>query len=143
LKITFRKATQEDIDFLFDLRIQTMTEHYESSHLATDKESTLKRIQYKFDKAQIILLDNQPVGLLKINRTESLIEILQIQINPKLQGKGIGRRILTDILREASSLQKSTRLSVLKTNRAKNLYAGLGFKITDEDQHSFHMEIVH
>lgn len=119
-----------------------MTEHYVSSHLATDKESTLKRIQYEFEKAQIILLENQLIGLLKINRTESVIEILQIQIDPKFQGKGIGKGILTDILREAASLQKSIRLSVLKTNQAKNLYAGLGFKITGEDQHSFHMEIV-
>lgn len=142
MNLQYRKATENDISFLFDLRTKTMTEHYVSSHLPTDKESTLQRILYHFEKANIITLNNEPIGLLKINRAENHIEVLQIQIDPKLQGKGIGKSILKEIIEEASATKKPVRLSVLKTNKAQTLYVVLGFKIIAEDQHSYMMELV-
>lgn len=143
MELAYRKATEEDIDFLFDLRMQTMTEHYVSSHLPTDEESTIKRILYRFENAHLIIVENQPIGLLKLSINEKDIEILQLQIHPALQGKGIGKSILKGILSKAASSQKTVRLSVLKTNQAKRLYLSLGFKIISEDQHSFHMEFNH
>lgn len=119
-----------------------MTEHYISSNLPTYRDSTLQRIVYHFEKANIIMLDEKPIGLLKINRSEDEIEILQLQIDPKLQGKGIGKSILKDIIDEASAPKKPVRLSVLKTNKAQTLYTVLGFKIIAEDQHSYMMELV-
>lgn len=142
MNLQYRKATENDISFLFDLRTKTMTEHYVSSHLPTDKESTLQRILYHFEKANIITLNNEPIGLLKINRAENHIEVLQIQIDPKLQGKGIGKSILKEIIEEASATKKPVRLSVLKTNKAQTLYVILGFKIIAEDQHSYMMELI-
>jgi len=139
MQLQYRKALKSDIDFLLDLRKKTMTEHYASSNLSTDEKATLQRVLYEFEKANIIILNNKPIGLLKINKAEDHIEILQLQIDPKLQGKGIGKSILTDIINESS--QKPVRLSVLKTNKAQNLYSSLGFKIIDEDEHSYKMEL--
>ncbi|MCT2562802.1 GNAT family N-acetyltransferase [Chryseobacterium herbae] len=138
--ITYRKASENDIDYLLDLRIKTMNPHYADSNLPTDKETTLKRIQYQFDKAHIILLNNEPAGLLKINRADDKTEVLQLQIDPAQQGKGLGKTILTDILKEASIAGKTVVLSVLKTNKAQHLYTSLGFKTVNEDEHSFFME---
>lgn len=138
MQLQYRKALESDIDFLLDLRKKTMTEHYASSNLSTDEKSTLQRVLYEFEKANIIILNNNPIGLLKINKAEDYIEILQLQIDPKLQGKGIGKNILNDIIGKYS--QKPIRLSVLKTNKAQNLYSGLGFTIIDEDEHSYKME---
>lgn len=67
-------------------------------------------------------------------------EVLQLQIDPDLQGKGLGRSILTDILKEASTERKTVALSVLKTNKAQHLYTSLGFKTVGEDDHSYFME---
>ncbi|MGC5742920.1 GNAT family N-acetyltransferase [Chryseobacterium sp. NFX27] len=138
--ITYRKASENDIDYLLDLRTKTMNPHYADSHLSTDRETTLQRILYQFEKANIILLNNEPVGLLKINRAADKTEVLQLQIDPGQQGKGLGKTILSDILAEASAEGKTVSLSVLKTNKAQNLYKSLGFKIVDEDKQSFFME---
>ncbi|MDQ0782963.1 N-acetyltransferase [Chryseobacterium sp. W4I1] len=138
--ITYRKASENDMDYLLDLRTKTMNPHYADSNLPTDKETTLQRILYQFDKAHIILLNNEPVGLLKIDKVENKTEVMQLQIDPSQQGKGLGKMILTDILEEASKDKKTVTLSVLKTNKAQNLYASLGFKIVGEDEHSFFME---
>lgn len=138
--ITYRKASENDIDYLLDLRTKTMNPHYADSHLPTDRETTLQRILYQFDKAYIILLNNEPAGLLKINKADDKTEILQLQIDPTQQGKGLGKMILKDILEEASKEEKTVELSVLKTNKAQHLYTRLGFKTVGEDEHSYFME---
>lgn len=138
--ITYRKASENDIDYLLDLRTKTMNPHYADSHLPTDRETTLQRILYQFDKAHIILLNNEPAGLLKINRGDDKTEVLQLQIDPTHQGKGLGKMILKGILEESSKEGKTVELSVLKTNKAQYLYTRLGFKTVGEDEHSYFME---
>lgn len=138
--LTYRKATENDLDYLLDLRTKTMVPHYAESNLPTDHEATLKRVLYAFEKANIILLDDQTVGLLKINKTDNRTDVLQLQIDPGQQGKGLGKKILTDILNEASLTGNTVSLSVLKTNKAQHLYTSLGFKTVSEDEHSYFME---
>jgi len=138
--LRYKQADETDIDFLLNLRMKTMNPHYETSGLSTDRETTMQRVLYQFEKASIILLDNQPIGLLKVDRTFTNIEVLQLQIDPSQQGKGIGKKILEDILEEASLAGKTVSLSVLKTNKAQHLYKSLGFRTVDEDQYSYFME---
>ncbi|MEI7487432.1 MAG: GNAT family N-acetyltransferase [Chryseobacterium sp.] len=140
MNLQYRKASESDLDFLLDLRMKTMTEHYASSGLPITEESALQRVLYQFEKANIISLDNEPIGLLKLNKESDKTEVLQIQIDPKMQGKGIGKTILKDIIEEAKTLHKPVVLSVLKTNKAQNLYSSLGFKIVEENEHSYIME---
>ncbi|ASW76096.1 acetyltransferase [Chryseobacterium piperi] len=142
LQLEYRKAQENDVEFLLNLRMKTMTEHYQNSNLPTTKEYTLKRVLYQFEKAHIIILDCQPIGLLKIDRRTDEIEVMQLQIDPNLQGKGIGQAILQDIIAEASLTGKSVSLSVLKTNKAQKLYSDLGFTIIGEDEHSYFMKII-
>ncbi|BFO64613.1 GNAT family N-acetyltransferase [Chryseobacterium sp. S0630] len=136
----YKQADETDIDFLLNLRMKTMNPHYETSGLSTDRETTLQRVLYQFEKANIIFLNDKPIGLLKVDRTFTNIEVLQLQIDPSQQGKGLGKRILSDILEEASLAGKTVSLSVLKTNKAQHLYKSLGFRIVDEDQYSYFME---
>lgn len=138
--VTYKTASENDIDYLFDLRMKTMIPHYAKANLPTDRENTLKRILYQFEKGNIILLDDEPIGYLKVSRTDTHIDILQLQIDPSQQGKGLGKMILTDILKEASATGKIATLSVLKVNKAQHLYMSIGFKTVREDEHSYFME---
>lgn len=140
LKLEYRKALENDMDFLLDLRMKTMTEHLLSSNLPVTKESAIKRVLHQFEKAHIIILNDQPIGLLKIDRNSDDIEVMQIQIDPSQQGKGIGKSILEDVIQEAVEVEKPVLLSVLKTNKAQKLYTSLGFKVIDEDEHSYMMK---
>lgn len=140
MNLQYKKASESDLDFLLDLRMKTMNEHYANSSLPTDRESTLQRVLYQFEKANIILFNNEPIGLLKIDRSKDKIEVLQLQVDPSQQGKGLGKIILKQIIAEALSSQKPVVLSVLKTNKAQNLYSSLGFVTIDENEHSYIME---
>lgn len=140
INLHLRQASESDLNFLLDLRIKTMNEHYVSSNLPTSKEINLQRILYRFEKANIILFHNEAIGLLKIDYDHEKIEVLQIQIHPHHQGKGLGREILKMVIKGALFTQKNIILSVLKTNPAQKLYSGLGFNITEENEHSYMME---
>lgn len=140
INLQIRKATKDDIDFLLDLRIKTMTEHLINSHFPTDKESHLKRIHHSFDNANIIIWYGQPMGLLKAAYEKDKIEIIQLQIHPDFQGKGFGKQILEIIIEESLLSQTPVFLSVLKTNPAQKLYFRAGFRIIEENEHSFIMQ---
>lgn len=132
LNIKYRPALKSDLNFLLGLRIQTMNLHLIASSLPVSDEAHLQRIEYQFKHATIIEINKRAIGLLKVHRQANNIELIQIQVAPSFQGKGIGRRILNDLINEAIESEKSITLSVLKTNQAKNLYLSVGFKIVGE-----------
>lgn len=77
---------------------------------------------------------------MKIEKGRAHIELIQIQIDPRYQGKGLGKKILTELINEAIYEGKSISLHVLKTNKAQKLYFSLGFEIIGEDEHSYHIK---
>ena len=137
--IKYRPALKSDLEFLLDLRIQTMNAHLTASSLPVSDEAHLQRIDYQFEHALIIEIDKRAIGLLKIERQQDNIELIQIQIAASYQGNGIGRRILNDLIEEAIESEKTITLSVLKTNKAKNLYSDVGFKIVGETESAYLM----
>ncbi|MEJ8755659.1 GNAT family N-acetyltransferase [Pontibacter sp. H259] len=139
--LSYQKATSEDIDYLFWLREETMTEHLLKSRIAATKQDHLDRIFYRFDAAELILLKGQRIGLLKVFEDSKRIELIQIQLEPKHQGKGIGRKIINSLIEKSSREGKPLSLSVLKANKAKTLYESLGFKQVEETAISVTMEI--
>ena len=138
--ISYRKATEKDLDALLDLRVKTMESHLINSGVNTTEEFHLERIKYKFENAEIILLENIEVGLLKIMESNEKIEIIQIQISSSFRGKGIGTKIIKEIIGNAIQNNLSVTLSVLKENKAKKLYQNLGFEIISSSENSFEME---
>jgi ribosomal protein S18 acetylase RimI-like enzyme len=141
INLTFRRATEKDLEFLIWLRQETMAEHLKSAGMEVDEENHLSRIKHQFEHAKIILLKNQKIGLLKLIETDTEIEILQIQIMPDYQNKGIGKDIIQSIIENSSIKKIPVKLSVLKTNKAQNLYKTLGFAIYDEDKYSYFMKM--
>ncbi|OOG19362.1 GNAT family N-acetyltransferase [Sphingobacterium sp. CZ-UAM] len=138
-EIKYRPALKSDLKFLLDLRIQTMNQHLIASSLPVSDEAHLQRIEYQFVHATIIEINKCAIGLLKVHRQANNIELIQIQVAPSYQGKGIGTRILNDLIKEATESEKTITLSVLKTNPAKGLYLSVGFKIVGETDDSYLM----
>jgi len=137
--ITYRACEERDIEYLLWLRKETMNTHLENSGLSIDDENHIKRIRYRFENAKFIYLNEKKIGLLKILQEQEHIEIIQIQIEPDYQGKGLGEILIKKII-DTNSRKMPIRLNVLKENKARKLYEKLGFKIIEEDQHSFMME---
>lgn len=140
IELTYRKCLNTDIEYLLWLRKKTMNEHLIHSGIDISDENHLNRIMFQFEQAKIILLKDQKIGLLKIFEHQNDIEIIQIQIEPLHQGKGIGQKIIKSVIEKLSGEKLSVTLSVLKENKAKKLYDSIGFKVISENNESFIMK---
>jgi ribosomal protein S18 acetylase RimI-like enzyme len=141
IEIKYKKCIKADLEYLIWLRNETMNIHLSNAGILIDQENHLNRIMYEFENANLIYLNDNKIGLLKVVENEKNIEIIQIQIDPKYQGKGIGEKVLKKIIKNNSQHKKKISLSVLKMNNAINLYEKVGFKIKSENQYSYIMEL--
>ena len=91
-------------------------------------------------RLQKILCENEIVGVLWVERREDHVEVLEIQIDPEFQGRGLGTAVLSDILGQVDQAGLSVKLQVLFKNRAKALYERLGFVVTGETDTHYLME---
>src|SRR4030095_15129659 len=80
------------------------------------------RMSYPNASNSIVLLDDQRVGRLIVDRGERELILVDISLIPEQRGRGIGTHLIRELLFEASSTTKSVRLHVLHTNPAKHLY---------------------
>ena len=86
----------------------------------------------------LIFVGNEKAGAVKFLQSNEKLELLQLQITPKYQGFGLGRKVILHLL--ALAVNSPVLLSVLKDNPAFNLYNSLGFQVFGEDQYEFHMQ---
>ena len=116
-----------------------MIEHFEQSGLfLTDEEHSFRLNDY-YDCSFLIKLSNQLIGTIKYRELEGKVEIMQFQLHPSFQGKGLGAKIIEQVI--DSSINECIELSVLKASPALKLYKRLGFAITDEDDREYFMQI--
>ena len=129
---TLRPAREADLPFLRALRAQSMREHLENSGLAYDEVAQAARIPDRFNCARIVVCDGADVGLFKVCREGSPWELIQIQLLPAAQGRGLGAALIRELLADAAAAGVAVELSVLKANPAQRLYARLGFRPVGE-----------
>ncbi len=138
---SFKRASNEDIPFLLELRKATMVLHLENQGIFLSEKEHINLVKEDFDCIRLIYQDEKVVGMIKKIDRKAYSEVLQFQLLPDYQGKGIGKRLLNDIISEAKTNSKSVRLSVLKKNPAFLLYKQLGFEVIGEDKLEYFMEI--
>jgi ribosomal protein S18 acetylase RimI-like enzyme len=139
--VTLRPATAADIPYLLELRRQTMTAHQLASGAEASEQERHERVHFRFDCAQLIELDAQPVGTFKVVRDGLDWHLVQIQLAPSLQGQGIGAALIRQLIAEARVAGASLRLNVLHANPARRLYERLGFRITSQGEHDYVMHL--
>lgn len=139
--VTLRPATEDDQPFLLSLREQTMDPHLRAAGAPVDAHATRERVLLHFDIAQVIEAEGQAIGLLKVVKDIECWTVLQVQLLPAWQGRQIGFRLLSAVLREAEQAGVAVELSVLKLNPARRLYERLGFVQVSEGEYSFLMRL--
>ena len=80
----------------------------------------------------LVLVDGTPAGRLYLQRREDEHRIVDIALLPAYRGKGIGRKMLRDILAAAGGEGKAVRIHVERNNPALRLYERLGFVRTGD-----------
>ncbi|WP_339723135.1 GNAT family N-acetyltransferase [uncultured Paraglaciecola sp.] len=141
IPMTFKlkPATKGDIDFLVNLRKQTMSEHLDVAGWFMDDTGHLERVLINFEDCYLIETDQETIGMVKYLNHPDKIFVMQLQILAKYQRQGMGRKVVEYLIELARDDSKHVELHVLKANPAKLLYERLGFAVYDEDKLEFHM----
>ncbi|MFA6072638.1 MAG: GNAT family N-acetyltransferase [Candidatus Woesearchaeota archaeon] len=98
--------------------------------------------KFNIKNIKIITLDGLDIGSLEIETTKNNIHINEIQLLPKYQGRGIGTKILQDLIIHAKLNKIDLDLKVLKINPAKRLYERIGFIICKETNTHYFMNFI-
>lgn len=135
------RANENDKQYLFNLRKLTMVEHLEKAGLYLSDDEHLLRLNENYDCLHLIINAGKRLGAVKYQMFEEKLIIMQIQVHPSFQGKGIGKLVMQQLISLAKL--RDVELSVLKDNPAQLLYQRLGFVAYDEDEYEIFMRFRH
>jgi len=88
----------------------------------------------------IVVVDGTDAGRLYVHRRPDEIRIMDIALLPDFRGKGIGSRLLKELLREGEISSRIVTIHVEAFNPALRLYLRLGFKQAAENGVYYLME---
>jgi GNAT superfamily N-acetyltransferase len=140
--ISFRPVTDDDYEYVYALNKQTMQAHAERTY-GPWNETIARQIfaeRWRPESMQIVVIDGQDGGMLEVIPIETGIWLANIRVAREHQGKGIGTRLVSEVLRDAHGRGLPVSLRVLKVNPARRLYERLGFVVVDENDTHHRME---
>jgi GNAT superfamily N-acetyltransferase len=94
--------------------------------------------QYDAANTAIIVVDGADAGWLTVQR-EADIYVQSIYLVAKQQRRGIGTRLLQQLLDEGRKSGVAVRLDTARINPARRLYERLGFSVVSEDRFKIYM----
>jgi GNAT superfamily N-acetyltransferase len=95
--------------------------------------------EYPNAEHDIVLLRGEPVGRLIVERRPESLFGIDLALLPKFRSQGVGRLVVAGLIEVSAILGLPFQFSVLKTNRAINLYKRLGCVIDGENPSHFLM----
>lgn len=90
------------------------------------------------DNIKVIIISGKRAGFLSLKVFSESIYIENIQLSPKIHGKGIGTKILKQVFEDNQS--KNIELTTFEDNPVKKLYERLGFEVSDKKGMTIKME---
>lgn len=143
MAITLRPATEADRDFLLalyastreeELRVVPWSEEERAAFLRQqfDAQDLHYREHYPGATLDVICDDGVPIGRFYVYRGGSELRLMDIALAVPACGRGIGTRLLEELLAEAALARKPVTLHVLPWSRSRGLYERLGFRPVEQ-----------
>ena len=130
MRLTYRPETPDDESFLRMLIFETL-----AAQLETQYQVQRQGFRGSSDTSIIVLDGEIPVGWYVTAESADAIRLLNIVVQTRHRGQGVGSAVLSKLLAAADAAEKSLRLSVVTHNeRALRLYKRLGFQCIGGDE---------
>jgi ribosomal protein S18 acetylase RimI-like enzyme len=141
--VALRPALEEDEAFLLEVYAGTRSDEMAQSGLDDSQQQAFIKLQfvaqqqhyrtyYPQGEHSLILLNEKPAGRLYVARSPEEIRILDIALLAEHRNKGIGTRIIKDLMAESRKTGKPVRIYVENFNRALRLFERMGFLQVEE-----------
>jgi ribosomal protein S18 acetylase RimI-like enzyme len=143
MPVTLRPAIAGDLPFARGLYLDNMREVSQRAGFAWDEAQQAASFDARFiaGEASIVVLDGEDIGWMQVAEREGELFLKQLFIHPTRQRRGIGTKLLRELIERARRKRKGVTLGVVKGNPARSLYERHGFRVTSEDRHKVYMAI--
>ncbi len=138
-ELHLRPATDEDVEWLLELRMTTMAGYFEQAGYTLSRDDQRARLMQAFEAVSIVRFRGNDAGMMKVVREADVWHLVQIQLLPAYQSQHIGRRLIKALVQDAREAGVPVSLHVLKVNPAKRLYDRLGFEVVADLEDSYEM----
>jgi ribosomal protein S18 acetylase RimI-like enzyme len=140
--VTLRPATDADYDFMRVLYHSTRVEEMKLFPFTEEQKVAFLDWQflsqwqhyaqhYPTCERRIIEVNGVAAGRLYVDRWKTEIRVVDIALLPEFRGRGIGARLMREMLAEGSQARKAVTIHVEVFNPARALYHRLGFAEVD------------
>jgi GNAT superfamily N-acetyltransferase len=144
-----RLATSEDVEFLADVVVAANDAEGRRPPDFGEQEWRTGFVQWtawqvrgglEGNTTSVIELDGERVGRLRVLRSGECVELAGIQLDPLVQGQGIGTAIIESLKAEAAAAGVPVELGVEFDNpNARRLYERLGFVEIGKNETEFRL----
>jgi ribosomal protein S18 acetylase RimI-like enzyme len=153
MKVSTRPESADDEPFLRSLIIGTVAEELMAASWPEEIRESLLDMQYRARRnsiranwpqgeSLIVLADGQSAGWFFMATLKDEIRLVEISILPEYRGRGIGSKLVEDLISQGARAQLPVRLSVDVTNAgAIRLYSRHGFRRVGGDETRHLMEV--
>jgi ribosomal protein S18 acetylase RimI-like enzyme len=140
--IVLRPITEGDEAFLRELYGSTRAEELAPVPWTDEQKRAFLDMQFfaqsthyakHYGDGEFLIIedDGRPVGRLLLHRTAGEINVIDISLMPEHRGRGIGTKLLRDVLAEGEATNRKVSIHVEHFNPAKRLYQRLGFRYVE------------
>lgn len=135
-----RPATPADLEFIKALHKANFKDQV-TAIWGWDETMQSRLVEERFDpaKLRIIQSNGKDIGALQTEARPEEVILENIQLLPDYQRRGLGSKIIRDVLADADAAQLPVTLTVLRTNPARSLYERFGFFVTRQDEVRYYM----
>lgn len=140
MKIIVSKVGVEKAEQIYRLQIQSFKgllekyQDYDYSPGAEKLERTLQRFQEPFTDFYFILLENQPIGAMRVCNFESLCKLKQIFILPEYQGNQYAQQAIRLVEKQYPQAKRWEVDTIGQEKKLCHLYEKMGYKKTGKVQ---------
>ena len=152
MSVSVRPATSSDIDFLTDVVIEATMDQ---GRLPDDFDEVDFRAGFGTwtseqvdgdghgSSIQVVVVDGEDAGRLRVVRRDGLVEIAGLQLMPAHQSRGVGREVVQVVVDQARADGLPVELGVEKDNpRARAFWERCGFAYVGEDGAEHRLRLV-
>lgn len=142
--LSLREATPEDEPFLLEVYASTRLDELDGFGWSDDQKQTFIKMQFMARErsyprvdSRIILLNGRPIGRLLVDRGDTSILLRDIALLTEYRNRGLGSRLIKELMKEAAAVGKPILLHVVVTSPAVRLYERLGFCSTGDESAAY------
>lgn len=139
MDISLVPVSEKDSDFAFQVKKDALGPHIES-RWGWDEQYQMKLHEQRWHEKPwfLIYLGDEKIGTVSIIEEPDALRVGEFYLLCNWRGKGLGTKILQDILKRCDTEMRLCRLEYLKWNPVGSLYKRHDFEIISEnDTHYF------